>query len=205
VVEILLRALAGAGLAASGAVLGAIGFRLVHFNAMTLGISLFAGLGAAIGAIGGSVPLAAVLTVAGAAGGWFFADRLLRVYVALMAGIGGLAVGALLALATGYSRPLTLCGATGFACLVIALLDARAVTIAWTSATGACAATLGVMTAGGGAPWSGRLSSMLTAGTLFAAFFVTAVIFQLRTTEPAAPSTPAPVRQKSRLLERVEA
>jgi hypothetical protein len=88
---------------------------------------------------------------------------------------------------------------------VIALLDARAVTIAWTSATGACAATLGVMTAGGGTPWSGRLSSMLTAGTLFAGFFVTAIIFQLRTTETPAPPPPTPVRQKARLLERAEA
>src|SRR6185295_13237633 len=108
--------LPGAAMAGLGAVLGAMGYRQVRFQAMTVGICVFAATGAAAGALLGYPAFAAGLCIAGAVLGYALHGMLFHVYVGLAAAMGGAAVGLLLAVLCNYSNPYLLCAATAAGC-----------------------------------------------------------------------------------------
>jgi len=176
------NALPGAAMAGMGAMLCALGYPLVRFHALTLGVCALAAAGCAGGALTGWPALAAALCAGGAAAGYALRRHLFHVHVGLAAALGGAAMGLLLAALTRYSNPPLLCGATAIGCTVIALLDARAITIAWTSAVGAALVCLGIVLclppaarSPAGAPW------MLAA--VAAALFAAGAAFQHLTTK----------------------
>jgi hypothetical protein len=145
VMEQIWNVLPGAVMAGAGAMLCALGYRMVRFHALTVGVCAFAAAGCAAGALTGWPSLAAALCAGGAAAGYALRRYLFHVYVGAAAGLGGVAVGLLLAALTRYSNPYLLCGATAIGCTVIALLDARAITIAWTAAVGGALVSLGIV------------------------------------------------------------
>jgi hypothetical protein len=189
------QALPGAALAGLGAVLCAMGYRQIRFQAMTVGICVFAAAGAAAGALLGYPAFAAGLCAAGAVLGYALHRMLFHVYVGLAAAMGGAAIGLLLAVLCRYSSPLFLCGMTAIGATVIALLDTRLMTMGWTSAAGAALVTHGVFRA---IPMLATLPRTQLTWTLAAIFILLAgggFAFQLRTTPDEHPSTviaPAP-------------
>lgn len=176
------QTLPGAALAGLGMVLCALGYRQVRFQAMTVGVCVFAATGAAVGSLLGYPAFAAGLCVAGALLGYALHGVLFQVYVGLAAAMGGAAVGLLLTVLCNYSNPYVLCGATAAGCGIIALLDARIMTIGWTSAAGAALVTHGLYRI---LPSLGDLSrSQLTwtLSAIFALLTIAGVVFQSRTT-----------------------
>src|SRR5438477_1923506 len=115
--------LPGAALAGLGAVLCATGYRQLRFQAMTVGVCVFAAAGAAIGALLGYPAFAAGLCAAGAVLGYVLHDKLIHVYVGLAAAMGGAALGLLLAVLCRYSSPVFLCVSTAIGATIIALLN----------------------------------------------------------------------------------
>jgi hypothetical protein len=181
--------LPGAAMAGLGAVLCALGYKQVRFQAMTMGVFVFAAAGAAIGTLLGYPAFAVGLCVAGAILGYALHGVLFHVYVGLAAAMGGAAVGLLLTLLCHYSNPIVLCGATAAGCAVIALLDARIMTIAWTSAAGAALVTQGLYRS---LPSLGALSHPQLTWTLaitFAVLFLAGWAFQSRMTAEQQLST----------------
>lgn len=181
--------LPGAALAGLGAVLCAMGYQQLRFQAMTVGICVFAAAGAAAGALLGYPAFAAGLCAVGAFVGYALHGRLFHVYVGLSAAMGGGALGLLLALICRYSSPVFLCIATAIGATVIALLNARLMTMGWTSATGAALITLGVFRA---IPILAALPRAQLTVTLSAIYLLLAgggFAFQLRTTPVEHPST----------------
>jgi len=174
--------LPGAALAGLGAVLCATGYRQLRFQAMTVGVCVFAAAGAATGALLGYPAFAAGLCAAGAVLGYVLHDKLMHVYVGLAAAMGGAALGLLLALLVHYSSPIFLCGVTAIGATVIALLDTRLMTMGWTSVSGAALVTHGVFRA---IPILATLPRTQLTWTLAAIFVLLAgggFAFQLRTT-----------------------
>ena len=181
--------LPGAALAGLGAVLCTMGYRQIRFQAMTVGICAFAAGGAAIGALFGYPAFAAGLCAAGAVLGYALHAKLFHVYVGLAAAMGGGAIGLLLAVLCHYSSPIFLCGVTAIGATIIALLDTRLMTMAWTSASGAALVTHGVFRA---IPMLATLPRTQLVWTLAAIFVLLAgggFAFQLRTTPQEHPST----------------
>lgn len=187
--------LPGAAMAGLGAVLGAMGYRQVRFQAMTVGVCVFAAAGAGLGAMLGWPAFAAGLCVAGAVLGYALHGVLFRVYVGLAAAMGGAAVGLLLSVLCGYSNPMVLCGATAAGAVVIALLDARLMTIGWTAAAGAALVTHGLLRSTAVLASLPRTQLLWTLSAIFAVLFAAGFAFQLRTTREEHVSTqiaPAP-------------
>jgi len=174
--------LPGAALAGLGAVLCAMGYRQVRFQAMTVGICVFAATGAAAGALLGYPAFAAGLCIAGAVLGYALHGMLFHVYVGLAAAMGGAAVGLLLAVVCHYSNPVVLCGATAAGCAVIALLDARIMTIGWTSAAGAALVTHGLLRSTAVLSALPQAQLTWTLAAIFVVLFGAGFVFQLRTT-----------------------
>ena len=118
------------------------------------------------------------ITMAGALAGYYLVTFSFYMSVALGAGIGGAAVGFLIAVAIGYSHPTFFTIATAIGAIVISLLNARLTTIIWTSAAGAAVATLGIL------EFPLELSGSTEIGFLaiYALLFSGAWVFQLRTT-----------------------
>jgi len=141
------QAISGAALAGLGAVICSMGYRQIRFQAMTVGICVFAAAGAAAGALLGYPAFAAGLCAAGAVLGYTLHRMLFQVYVGLAAAMGGAAIGLLLALLCRYSSPVFLCGITAICAAVIALLETRLITMGWTAAAGAALVTHGVFRA----------------------------------------------------------
>jgi hypothetical protein len=203
VMEQIWNALPGAVMAGAGAMLGALGYRMVRFHALTVGVCAFAAAGCAAGALTGWPLLAAGLCAGGAAAGYVLRRYLFHVYVGVAAGLGGAAVGLLLAAITRYSNPPLLCGATAIGCTVIALLDARAITIAWTAAVGGAMVSLGIVLCLPAATGPSRIPWTLAA--VSTALFAAGAAFQHFTTRrdpdlraDAAPvPAPKPVPQES--------
>ena len=193
--ERLWQTLPGATMAGLGMVLCVLGYRQVRFQAMTVGVCVFAVAGAAAGSLLGYPAFAAGLCAAGAVLGYALHGMLFHVYVGLAAAMGGAAVGLLLSVLCHYSNPVVLCGATAAGCGVIALLDARIMTIGWTSAAGAALVTHGLYRS---MPALGDLSPTQLTWTLaatFAVLSIAGIVFQSRTTAEQQLSTkiaPAP-------------
>jgi hypothetical protein len=189
------QALPGAALAGLGAVLCSMGYRQIRFQAMTVGICVFAAAGAAAGALLGYPAFAAGLCAAGAVLGYALHRTLFQVYVGLAAAMGGAAIGLLLAVLVRYSSPVFLCGVTAIGATIIALLDTRIMTMGWTAAAGAALVTHGVFRA---IPMLATLPRTQLTWTLAAIFVLLAgagFTFQLRTTPEEHPTTviaPAP-------------
>lgn len=183
--------LPGAVMAGLGAMLCSLGYRLVRFHALKVGVWAFAALGCGAGALAGWPALAAFLCVAGAVLGYALGPVLFHVYVGAAAALGGAAVGLLLAGLTHYSNPVLLCGATALGCTIIALLDSRVITIVWTSTVGAALVALGILLA---LPGPNPASLKWTLVTVGAALLSIGVYFQLRTgdAEPAGAAKPEP-------------
>lgn len=190
------QTLPGAALAGLGMVLCALGYRQVRFQAMTVGVCVFAAAGAAAGSLLGYPAFTAGLCVSGALLGYALHTILFQVYVGLAAAMGGAAVGLLLTVLCNYSNPIVLCSATAAGCGVIALLDARIMTIGWTSAAGAALVSHGLYRS---MPALGELSrSQLTwtLSTIFALLAITGIVFQMRTTtEKHLPTEVLPAAQ----------
>lgn len=187
--------LPGAALAGLGAVLGAMGYRQVRFQAMTVGVCVFAAAGAAIGALLGWPAFAAGLCIAGAVVGYALHGVLFRVYVGLAAAMGGAAVGLLLSVLCNYSNPMVLCAAAAAGAVVIALLDARAMTIGWTSAAGAALVTHGLLRSTAVLASLPPTRLLWTLAAIFVVLFAAGFAFQWRTTREEHVSTqiaPAP-------------
>ena len=104
--------LPGAALAGLGAVLCTMGYRQIRFQAMTVGICVFAAAGAAAGSLLGYPAFAAGLCAAGAVLGYVLHRALFHVYLGLAAAMGGGAIGLLLAVLCHYSSPVFLCCVT---------------------------------------------------------------------------------------------
>ena len=189
------QALPGAALAGLGAVIGSMGYRQIRFQAMTVGICVFAAAGAATGALLGYPAFAAGLCATGAVLGYALHRMLFQVYVGLAAAMGGGALGLLLAVLCHYSSPVFLSGITAIGAAVIALLDTRLMTMGWTAASGAALVTHGVFRA---IPMLATLPRAQLTWTLAAIFGLLAgggFAFQLRTTPEEHASTviaPAP-------------
>ncbi len=181
--------LPGAALTGLGAVLCALGYRQIRFQAMTVGVCVFAAAGAAAGALLGYPAFAAGLCVAGALLGYALHGLLFHAYVGLAAAMGGAAVGLLLSVVFNYSHPLVLCGATAVGGAVIALLNSRMMTMLWTSAAGAALITHGLYRS---IPVLSTLSRAQVTWTLAATFaFLCAAgtAFQARTSREEQLST----------------
>ena len=189
------QAIPGAALAGLGAVICAMGYRQIRFQAMTVGICVFAAAGAAAGALLGYPAFAAGLCAAGAVLGYVLHRMLFHVYVGLAAAMGGAAIGLLLAVLVRYSSPVFLCAVTAIGATVIALLDTRLMTMGWTAAAGAALVTHGVFRA---IPMLATLPRTQLTWTLAAIFVLLAgggFAFQLRTTPEEHATTviaPAP-------------
>jgi hypothetical protein len=171
---------AGAG---SGAILCLLGFRHFRFLALTGGVLALAAAGFAIGGLAGHPVAAAGLCAIGACAGYRLESVFFYVYVALLAALGGAAIGFVAAVAAHCASWKLVCGATAVGCAAIALMNARPITIAWTSAAGSalvCLGALGVFPATG--------SSTLAA--LFAVLFAGSAVFQHCSTRVPAPSAP---------------
>jgi hypothetical protein len=187
--ERLWQILPGAAMAGLGAVLCSQGYRQVRFQAMTMAVFVFAAAGATIGTFLRYPAFSAGLCVAGAILGYALHGVLFHVYVGLAAAMGGAAVGLLLTLLCHYSNPIVLCGCTAAACAVISLLDARIMTIAWTSAAGAALVTQGLYRS---IPSLGTLSPprlTWTLATTFGVLFLAGWAFQSRMTAEQQLST----------------
>jgi hypothetical protein len=174
--------LPGAAMAGLGAVLCAMGYRQVRFQAMTVGVCVFAAAGAAAGAALGYPAFAAGLCAAGAILGYALHGLLFHAYVGLAAAMGGAAVGLLLSVVSHYSNPLLLCGATAAGSAVIALLDARIMTIGWTSATGAALVTHGLLRSTPALSQLPHGQLTWTLALIFTVLFGAGFAFQMRTT-----------------------
>jgi hypothetical protein len=174
--------LPGAAMAGLGAVLCAMGYRQVRFQAMTVGVCVFAAAGAAAGAALGYPAFAAGLCGAGAILGYTLHGLLFRAYVGLAAAMGGAALGLLLCVVCHYSNPLLLCGAAAAGSAVIALLDARIMTIGWTSAAGAALVTHGLLRSTPELLQVPPVQLAWTLAAIFAVLFGTGFAFQMRTT-----------------------
>lgn len=162
--------LPGAAAAGTGAVLAGLGYRLLKFYTLGIGVGVFAAAGCALGAALGSPTLAATLTIGGAFLGYFLGPVLFYVYVGLSAA----------------------------ASAVLALLDARGSTIAWTSTSGAAVATLGILLAnldpqtvvGWAQGGTGLAVHAARAGIFFVTFTIAGALFQVVTTREAPKSAP---------------
>ena len=109
--------------------------------------------------------------------------------------MGGAALGLLLSVMCNYSSPLVLCGATAAGAAVIALLDARLMTIGWTSAAGAALVTHGLLRSTAVLATLPRTQLTWTLAIIFIALFGAGFAFQMRTTQEQHASTqiaPAP-------------
>jgi hypothetical protein len=175
--------LPGAVMAGLGAVLCALGYRQVRFQAMTVGICAFAAAGAAAGSLLGFPAFAAGLCASGAVLGFALHRVLFPVYVGLAAALGGGAIGLLLAVLTHYSNPLVLCCATALGCTVVSLLDARLITIGWTSAAGAALVTHGLYRSIPYLHTVGRGPLTWTLSIIALALFAAGFAFQVRTSD----------------------
>jgi len=179
----------GAALAGLGAVLCATGYRQLRFQAMTVGVCVFAAAGAVAGGLLGYPAFAAGLCAAGAVLGYVLHDRLIPVYVGLAAAMGGAALGLLLAVLCRYSSPILLSVLTAIGAAVIALLNTRLLTMGWTAASGAALVTHGIFRA---IPMLSTLPRAQLGWTLAAIFALLAgggFAFQLRTNPKIHPDT----------------
>jgi hypothetical protein len=186
--------LPGAAVAGSGAVLLAAGYRSVRFNALTLGIELFAALGCGVGAWFGQAPLAAFLTAIGALIGFALGRLLFHAFVVLAAALGGSLIGGGAGLLMGSSHPLLLAGAMALGFAVLAILDARAMTVFWTSAVGAALVTIGTLSSPTRPSlWFSSLPRTLTlaASSIFLILAIAGIVFQVVTTRDIQPKEPA--------------
>ena len=185
--DLLAANLASILLTGVGLSLALLGYRLVRFHALTMGVVALAGAGAAGGVLLNSPLATTAFALGGAILGYFLGPLLWHVYVAVVAGLGGTAIGLVITTLTHPSNPPLVVASTAVACAAIALLDAKAITIAWTSLAGSCIAISGIL----------RTSPMpvrsMTVGAIFAALVVVSLLFQFRTNrgEPEAPA-PAP-------------
>jgi hypothetical protein len=139
--------LPGAVMAGFGATLVARGATLVRSQGRVLTVCALAAAGCAAGAMLGWASLAAALCAAGALAGCASTPLVRPMGMAILGGLGGAAVGALLGVFTGYSDPDLLCGAAALGWAILALLDAPLIAIAWTSTAGAALTTLGILRA----------------------------------------------------------
>lgn len=178
-----LEMLPSAALAGNGAILCLVGFRQLRFHALAGGVLVLAAAGFALGGLASHPAVAVGLCVIGALAGYRLEAVFFYVYVALAAALGGAALGYVGAILTGYSSPMILCGATAVGCAVIALLNARATTIGWTSAAGSALVCLG-------AHLAYTAAGTRTLAVLFALLFLASVIFQHQTTREAASAAP---------------
>lgn len=190
--------LPSASISGLGMVLCLIGYKTVRFHALTVGVCAFSALGGAAGARMDLPLLAAALALAGGCLGYGIAPLVFPVYIAVAAAAGGSFAGVFLCLVTGYSNPPLLIASTAAGFAVLALLDARFITILWTSFAGATQATVGIL-------WMTLPPHLLTdpaalgpalrriapvAGSISLALLVSGVLFQSLTTRER--SVPAP-------------
>ncbi len=190
-------ALPGAALAGLGAVLCATGYRQVRLPSLPVVIGVFAGAGAALGAMLGFPAFAAGLCGIAATLAYAYHAALGRVTVGLSAAIGGGALGLLLSVIFGTSHPAALCFAAAAGAAIVSLLDHRIMTIAWTSTAGASLIAHGLLRATPTLAHVSRGQLAWTLGLLFAVLCGAGVAFQMRTTAeqqvptPIAPAPPA--------------
>ncbi len=184
-----------------GLTLALLGYRLVRFHALTMGVISLAAAGAAGGLLLNSPIAMAGFALAGGILGYFLGPIVWHVYVALVAAAGGAAIGILLCDITHAANPRLVVIATAVAFAVIALLDAKVITIAWTSLMGAGIAKLGL--AAFHAPSE---QSQWQSGGVGIAFFAVALLFQFRTNrEPEVEKTAKPSPMPKRAPETVAA
>jgi hypothetical protein len=172
-----------------------MGYRQIRFQAMTVGICVFAAAGAAAGSLLGYPAFAAGLCAAGAVLGYLLHAALFHVYLGLAAAMGGGAIGLLLAVLCHYSSPVFLCAVTAIGATVIALLDTRHMTMGWTAASGAALVTHGVFRAIPMLATLPRTQLTVTLTVIFVLLAGAGFAFQLRTTPPEHATTimaPAP-------------
>ena len=181
--------------AAAGAVLCALGYRQYRMHALALGVAAFAAA-AFLGAGAAGFPLlASPAAVLGALLGYACRKPFFYVYVALGGAFGGALLGFLAALLFRSTHLSLICGAAALGGAIIHLLDARRVTIAWTSIVGAAliAAASAPWTRAAGIPWPSIL--------LFFATALGAMAFQVRSPgEIEAPAAEAPPEAARPLL-----
>lgn len=181
--------------AATGAVLCALGYRQYRMHALTLGVAVFAAAAFLAAGAAGFPRLASPAAVVGALLGYACRRPFFYVYVALGGALGGALLGFLAALLFRSSNLPLICGAAAVGGGMINLLDARRVTIAWTSIVGAAliaAASVPWMRASG-TPWPSILVFLATA--------LGAMAFQGRTHgELEAPAAEAPSQESRPLL-----
>ncbi len=181
--------------AAAGAVLCALGYRQYRMHALTLGVAVFAAAAFLAAGASGFPRLAAPAAVVGGLLGYACRRPFFTLYVALGGALGGALLGFLTAVLMRSSNLPLICGATAVGGALINLLDARRVTIAWTSIVGSAliAAASASWTRAAGIPWPSIL--------LFLATALGAMAFQGRTHgEPEAPAAQDPPQASRPLL-----